>query len=113
MSPEEPNQLESAAELPLGKYKITVDFKLFSGQPYHLPLERQVALEAGDSLDVLKHRAISWAESTGLHNFGMDVYYGHYPKGHPVEFTLQHESGKEIKFTQVFDASGYPVREKL
>ena len=99
-------------ELPLGKYQICAYFKLQGGKDYSLPLAFPVYLDDGETLEDLKKKSFGAAASQGLHNFGMDVYLGRYPKGHPVKFILKHDSGKKIEFTQNFDGRGYPIYEK-
>lgn len=113
MSEKEPqvSSIESD-KLLLGDYHIRVDFKSRNGENTNLPFDNPVTLREGEIVEDLKKRVISKASALGLHNFGMDVYAGRYPEGHPVEFTLTHESGMEVKFTQIFDGNGYPVYKK-
>lgn len=99
-------------ELQQGEYSICVNFKLRNGKDYTLPLSRPISIEADETVEDLKKKAISEASATGLHNFGMDTYVGKYPNGQSVKFILKHELGKEIEFSQNFDGNGYPVKKK-
>ncbi|MFH1534139.1 MAG: hypothetical protein ABID64_04375 [Nitrospirota bacterium] len=94
--------------LPLGDYRVEVAFKKRNGEDFTLPFDDPVNLPEGETVEDLQKKAVSEASAVGLHNFGMDMYVGRYPEGHPVEFTLTHESGQEIKFIRVFDGNGYP-----
>ena len=94
-------------KLPVGTYKLSVEFKTRAGKTQLLDLD-PVDLAEGCGFGDLKKRALSEASTFGLHNFGMDVYVGKYPNGHPVQFHLEHKDGREINFTQLFDANGYP-----
>lgn len=104
-------EIEKREPIP-GEYNIKVSFKKRGGENYELSFDDSISLKEGENFEVLKKRALGDAAAIGLHNFGMDVYIGRYPDGHPVKFTLKHSSGKEFTFTQKFNASGYTVSEK-
>lgn len=104
-------ELEKKEPLP-GEYEVSVTFKRRSGEDFEIKFDDIISLNEGEDYEALKKRALGEATAMGLHNFGMDVYAGRYPDGHPVKFTLKHSSGQEFSFTQRFDASGYAVQEK-
>ncbi len=97
--------------IPQGWYKVFVSFTDRSGKNVELQLDN-IKIDEGETIDKLQKQAKSEASSAGLHNFGMDVYYKRFPNGHPVKFRLEHEKTEQtFKFTEFYDANGYPVNK--
>lgn len=95
-----------------GKYIPKAKFNNRKGEPVEVEIH-PITLDQPSGTEELERQTKSWASSLGLHNFGMDVYVGRYPDGHPVEFTITSDKGEVVhSFVQVFNASGYPVEEK-
>lgn len=104
--------LEAQSELPSGKYAVTVRFRKTDGETENLELGT-IRLHEAAAIQELQSLAAGKASGTGLHNFGMDVYVGRYPQGHPVEFTVTNENDPNLKiaFTRFFDGNGYEKKK--
>jgi hypothetical protein len=94
-----------------GLYDVKIVFKNSEGESIEVDMENGIEALEGEDWDVLEKKVSSYALAIGLHNYGMDVFKGRYPDGHPVSFLLKNIGDPLIthRATINFDGSGYPT----
>lgn len=95
----------------LGKYVVYAGFTNRQGNKIEMEVG-QIDLKEDTAESKMKERMIGRASNLGLHNFGMDVYVGNYPEGHPVVLEVRGEHGHGFKFVQNFDGNGYATNSQ-
>ena len=96
-----------------GKYRLFAIFINTKGEKVKLEITDINKIHIHEETDEskMKKEMISRSCGVGLHNCGMNVYYGDYPHGHPVTLEVKDEHGESFEFVEYFDGSGYPVKE--